>query len=109
MATDIKLVILNDDETYTSSIGSHYSEFRRDADEVAEAGERRELLGFADYSVEVDDIVRAAKSAAEYVRAVTRGQLLEWIAESGENLANDLVKAGLLEPGERDDFLDADD
>lgn len=58
-----------------------------DADEFVEQAD-------ADYSP--TDLLRIAEDASEYIRAVTRGQLLQWIAESGATLVNDLTAAGFL-------------
>ena len=104
MAEDIKLVILNDDETYTSSEGAHYAAFRHDADDVYEAGENKELLGFADEVFRIDDLVAVARSAASYIRAENSGPQSE-VADAGGELAESLVKAGLLEPAEVDEFF----
>lgn len=109
MADTDTFVILSDGDTYDTTSQSRVividnTEVLKNIEDGAYEN-ADEFVQYASQSYPISELLRVAYSAAEYIRALNRGQLLEWIAEAGENLVNDLSSNGFLTPDEREQWF----
>lgn len=108
MAEVLGRYVAGDSGVYMSALEARYFEIESpEFFRLEQAGAFDEdvegLLVRASRVVDVTQLVAIAKAAADYRKALARGQLLEWVAESRDMLDKLLFKGGFLVEG---DLLD---